>query len=225
MAATTTISSAVREIMVKNKFPSADYRIYMGWAVDAVSKYRMSYNIYSEQRKIELDTNLSFPLPCDADGIVKIKVPFQGRFEELWELPDMVDTTTMVNGVTTRLKINGEGEPVNFNTGDAMNPFGYYSVENNQVFVITDNNYPYIVLEMETNGLLSGESLIPKRYRLMIERYVMWMSELVYGTNKSDVPYYQKLYDEEATTLRNAEERMTLEEFAATIIHGTFDRM
>lgn len=224
--ATTTLSGIVREIMVTKKARSEDYKIYLKWAADAVSKYRTTYEVYSEKIKIELDKKGTFSLPCNADGIVRISVPYQGRMEDLWELTDMVNTTTMVNGEVKRLELNGENERIGLDSDEPYNPFGYYSLsENREVFIVTDKDYDYVILEYETTGVTGGESLVPKRYKTMIERYVTWNYEMTYGSNKSVIPYYQKLYEDEAVMLRNANVRLTIEEVGKSFITDTFDRL
>lgn len=220
--AKTTISAAVRELMAIKGALSSEYKIYLKYAIAAVRDYRTSYNPYSTQEKVELSDMDSFIIPDGYSGVDRVRVPYQGRLVDLWELPDLVDTTTLIAGKRKRIKENGENVPVAFNFGEAVNPFGYYSVQDCEVFIFSETKHPYLVVEYSGDGLVSSETKIDTSYQAMIEAFVIWQIEQMYGTNKSYAPLYKKNYEEEALKLRNSERRLTAEEIGSALIHGTF---
>ena len=223
--AKTTISAIARELMATKGALSSEYRIYLKYAIAAIKDYRTSYNVYSNQQKVEVDSNAMFAIPEGYSGVNRVRVPFQGRLVDLWELPDMVDTTTLVSGKKKRLTINGENSPLAFNDGEPLNPFGYYSVQDCEVFVFSEQTYAYLVVDFVGDGIISSETKIDTSYQTMVEKYILWQIELMFGSNKSYAPMMKKDYEEEALKLRNAECRMTAEEFGAALIHGTFTNL
>lgn len=223
--AKTTISAITRELMAIKGALSSEYRVYLKYAIAAVKDYLTTYNPHSTQEKVVLSSNLTFIIPDGYNDVSRVRVPYQGRLVDLWELPDMVDTTTLQSGKKVRLSTNGENVPIAFNEGDAVNPFGYYSKQDCEVFVYSEQTYPYLVVEFVGDGIVSSETKVDTSYQTMIEKYVLWQVELMFGTNKSYAPMYKKDYEEEALKLRNAEMRMTTEEWGIAMIHGTWTNL
>lgn len=223
--AKTTISAVARQIMVVRGATSSDMRIYLSYVAAAVRDYRTSYNPYSSQQKVELDSKDTFAIPDGYSGVNTVRVPYQGRLVQLWQLPDLTDTTTLEAGVRVRKAANGENVPLGFDEGDAVNPFGYYSIQDGVCFIYSEQKYPYLVVEFNGDGVINGETKIDTSYISMIEAYVKWQVEKEFGQNKSYVPLYKRDYEEEALKLRNSEMRKTPEEIAKLFVHGTFDNL
>ena len=208
-SATQTLKQIVKGITLQG-YGLDNWKFIGQYAIDAIREVHMYHT--SERYKIAkvvMDPNTNtFDWPTDYIGLVYIGIPDNGRVCILTRDNEIIPTTTLVNGQETLDSTKGEGVLISsgqtegYGARGGKNTFYYSADELNRRFIINGTNPANILLAYTSSGVADKDTLIPVKFKLMIDYFARWKLNERPPENLKLATYYEDQYYKEVNKLK-----------------------
>jgi hypothetical protein len=200
-------------------YEMSDWNHIGGYAIDAIRDIHM---FYTAQRykvsKINVNQNTNtIDWPVDLIKVIYVAIPSQGKLWYLTTDNDIVPTTTLVNGQETLNSIDGEGIKINegqtvgYGTTGGHNRYYIKNDELNRRTIINGYTTQDVFLAYVTSGISDKDTLIPVKFKKIIDYYVRMMLNMRPPENWKNVENYKDLYEQEISKLVSFESPSLIE--------------